>query len=168
MNACLAPPALILALLSPGDLDALCRAALTSEAGRNGVAPAAYVFILALNGLLETPCYWAAGRMLGRASRTIALQVVILDLATHPIVSFGFPYGAETQGLSLLTMLVSAEAFAFTVEAGLLRLVWGYPWPLAILASTAANLVSWQAGAALYDAGLAALLPSGDPASTAF
>jgi hypothetical protein len=158
VNECFAPFYLLLGLAAPDRLGLMCRAAQAAAAETNDVSLSAYAAVFLLNCLLEAPAYWLAGRKLGRSHREIAGQVVLLNLATHPLVYYGFPHVASTAEWSWLTMVTLCEIFAFTMEAVLLRIVWRYSWPMAIFASTAANFTSWQTGALLYDAGMDELL----------
>lgn len=158
MNDCLAPLAMVVRLAAPNQLEPICSALQNASALPNAVSLLAYPLIFLLNCLMETPSYWLAGRAQGRSPRQTVLQILVVNLTTHPLVYYVFPYTAWLAGATLLTLVALSEAFAFTVEAALLRGVWRYPWRLAILASTAANLTSWQLGAVLYDAWLADLL----------
>jgi hypothetical protein len=145
----------MLGLFAPGKIDATCRALQMSAADTAGaVGLPAYGFVFLVNWLLEAPAYGIAGRVMGCSPRTIASQIVGLNLATHPIVYFALPALAERQGWTLLTLASVSEGFAFAAEAALLRAVWNYPWRAAAAASFFANLTSWWAGAYLSGTGL--------------
>lgn len=98
----------------------------------------AWALAFALTQLVEMPIYRALARVRWR-------RAFVLSLVTHPVVWFGFPLLYDHAYLTWSQMLWLAEAFAYTVEAALLR-GYGVPWPRAIVASIAANTASVVAG----------------------
>ena len=84
----------------------------------------------------------------------ILKQVLVLNLATHPIVFFVFPYFLEKTGSDIFTYIWTAEFFAFAIEAMILKLYYRYSWRSAVWASGLANLFSWSVGIWLQTLGL--------------
>jgi len=68
-----------------------------------------------------------------------------LSLVTHPIVWYVFPPLCERAGLDWTQMLWLAEAFAYVVEAVLLR-AYGLRWWRALAVSIVANTASIAIG----------------------
>lgn len=93
-----------------------------------------WALALALTQLVEMPIYRGVARVRW-------WQACSLSLVTHPVVWYVFPPLGELAGLSFTHMLWLAEAFAYLVEAALLR-AYGVRWWRALAASIVANTAS--------------------------
>lgn len=71
---------------------------------------------------------------------------LIINLATHPIVYFGFPLLFSKLQYNYFQYLVVAEIFAPAIEALLLKKIYHFSWKIAITAAVLANLFSWTIG----------------------
>lgn len=91
-----------------------------------------------LTQVVEMPIYRALAPV--RWARAFSLSLV-----THPVVWYVFPPLCEAAGLSWGQMIWLAEAFAYLVEAAMLR-GYGVRWPRAIAVSCLANTASVVAG----------------------
>jgi hypothetical protein len=143
---CYTPLVVIKAAFASNQLDALCLASLKNIVTRNQISLGSYLLIFAATILLESPIYFLAGKYCGQTIRRICGQILLLNLATHPIVTWIIPPLAEGWRLDGLTTVLISEIFAPIVEAILLRKVYKYTRPIAILAAILANLCSWWLG----------------------
>jgi hypothetical protein len=100
-----------------------------------------WLLAFALTQLVEMPVY----RALARVTWARAFS---LSLATHPIVWYVFPLLYERAALGWGATLWLGEAFAYLVEAALLR-AYGVSWLRAIAVSCAANTASLVVGEVL-------------------
>ena len=110
-----------------------------------------YLGLFGLTCLMELPVYglvYERRRDLVSRWRFLGL-VLALNLATHPLVYFGFPSFWAAAGGSRAQMVASAELFAPLVEAGILASLDRARWKRAIVAAFLANLVSWWLGSLL-------------------
>jgi hypothetical protein len=153
-DLCFTPPNVILGFVDPAALAATCAAIQNVGASATSTALPAYMAVFAINALLEAPAYGIAGYLNKQTPSTILGQILILNIATHPIVYYLFPLFAGHAAWTLLTLAGTSEAFAIVVEAALLKIVWNFSWSAAAFASLAANLTSWWVGAYLAEAGL--------------
>lgn len=101
-----------------------------------------YLYVFLQSNLLEWPLYlpffaWRARRF---SWVEAAIVVTMMNSVTHPIVFFGL----MNLKLSYLQNILLAEAFAIVAEAAFLRWFLRDRWAPCLLASAAANLVSWQ------------------------
>lgn len=95
-----------------------------------------WAIAFAITQLVEMPIYrWLAPTSWPRA--------FALSLVTHPIVWFAFPLLYPTLGWTPMMWL--AEAFAYLVEAAMLR-AYGAPWKRALAVSVIANTASIVVG----------------------
>jgi hypothetical protein len=97
-----------------------------------------WLLAFALTQLVEMPLY----RALARVTWARAFS---LSLATHPAVWYVFPLLYERAALGWGATLWLGEAFAYLVEAALLR-AYGVDWLRAIAVSCAANTASLLVG----------------------
>lgn len=97
-----------------------------------------YLKVFILTCLLEFPFYFVC---LGRRA---FIATLILNLATHPMVSFGIPY--LMRGEDYYLCLWVGEVFAPALEGFLLGYVWKVKWTRAVSIAILANLVSWWVG----------------------
>ena len=70
----------------------------------------------------------------------------LMNIATHPIVSWFFPWLMNTLQRPTSNYILLSELFAPLAEAILLRYVFKLSWRLSLLASIFANIFSWWAG----------------------
>jgi hypothetical protein len=143
---CYAPDSVFQALVLPDSLSTVCLAVLTSDAVRSHSSFLFYLLIFSLTCLLEAPFYFAAGRLMGRSVRESAKQILLLNLATHPIVFWVIPFAMELLGKNIMAYVLTGEVFAPVVEALILQFWARYPWKYAWITAIAANLFSWWFG----------------------
>jgi len=107
-----------------------------------------YLKALLLTLILEAPFYrWC---LEGRSAKAFLTALVLCNLATHPMVFYGFPALATTWQIPTYINLLVSEIFAPSVEAILLLIVWGVrPWK-ASASMFAANFFSWWMGGILW------------------
>jgi hypothetical protein len=105
-----------------------------------------YLGIFLMTCFLESIFYFLVGKWRKLTIPKIIEQILILNLATHPVVFFVFPYFVEGAGSDVFTYIWTAELFAFVIEALILKYRYRYSWALAILTSGLANLFSWTVG----------------------
>jgi hypothetical protein len=107
-----------------------------------------YFKALFLTLILEAPFYrWC---LEGKSVQAFFAALILCNLATHPMVFYGFPSLAATLGIPTYFNLLMSEIFAPVVEATLLCFAWGVrPWK-ASLTMFAANLFSWWMGGLLW------------------
>jgi len=70
---------------------------------------------------------------------------LLVNLSTHPLVVFLFPWLAEGMGLSVGVVLFFSEIYAILFEAAVLRHFKGGQWK-PWLATFTSNLISWGLG----------------------
>ena len=131
-----------------------CGLVLGTSISSNQVTFFAYLQFFLLTCFLESIFYFFFGKLQKLTSLKILKQIFILNLATHPIVFFIFPYFLEKAGSDIFTYIWSAEFFAFIIEALILKWYYHYPWKRAVWASGLANLFSWSVGVWLQAVGL--------------
>ena len=81
-----------------------------------------------------------------KLARSLAL-VLILKLATHPLVTFVFPVAGAALGLGTAAAIIIKESFAPLVEALILRRGSNLSWTASAALAVTANLFSWWLGA---------------------
>jgi len=108
----------------------------------NAISFTEYAKAFALTLLLEVPILALFSKHLKR----LPLTALLLNLATHPMVYFGFPKLSQILALPYAQMLLAAELFAPTIEAFLLIRYFQWTKVQAISASIFANLASWWIG----------------------
>ena len=162
---CWTPLGLANYLFAQSQLSRECSAAMNSPARFVTVPLAQYASVFALTCLLESPFYaWGFGLLM--PSRSSALRrdlmkskrasvhystsaLILSNLATHPIVFFGFPWVMSRFHASYGQMLLGAETFAPVVEWLLLWRFFGMKASRAAIVSITANPFSWWVGALL-------------------
>ena len=97
-----------------------------------------WVLAFALTQVIEMPIYRALAPVGWR-------RAFLLSAATHPAVWYVIPPLCECAGLRYAQLVWIAEAFAYTVEAAMLR-GWGLRWWRAIAVSAIANTASFATG----------------------
>lgn len=103
-----------------------------------------YLAVFALTILLELPFYYA---MLRDRPILKRLQwIFLINLATHPLVGYGFPYLFKQLNSTVGACLLASEIFAPVVEALLLFAGAKMPLVRAFAISLAANIFSWWVG----------------------
>lgn len=95
--------------------------------------------------ILEFPLYYLLLKNIKNFKQLLAINL-ILNIATHPMVFFGFPYLLAFFDADYRTYLVVAEIFAPLTEALVLILVYKISWARAFTVATIANLISWGIG----------------------
>ncbi len=123
-----------------------CGLVLGMDITRNQTTFLYYLGFFLLTCLLESGFYFISGKIQKLQNLKIIEQILVLNIATHPIVFFVFPYVLEKAGANIFTYIWIAEYFAFAVEAIILKFRYRYSWKLAIQTSGLANLFSWTAG----------------------
>jgi hypothetical protein len=144
LQECYGPLSLLKATFAPGSLDAACIAALRSKSVPTHSSFAGYLFYFALTCALEAPFYSALGRAKGLKPRTWLGQILVLNLATHPLVFWGFPWFFSLKNQSMFRTVLAAELLAPLVEAALLRFAFKSSWTISIAVAFLANLFSWS------------------------
>lgn len=129
--------------VQPDHLEPTCRYVLQSVADLPGdLRVTTYLGYLGMTILLELPVFLVLRRLVA-AARPTAVDVVILNLISHPLVVWILPRWMF--GATFAAYLSTAELIAVTMEAGVLVL-WGLRWRRASFLSLAANFFSWGAG----------------------
>ena len=113
------------------------------------MTPPGWPAAFALTLLLEAPFY--APTLAGSFGARTPLVILLLNLATHPIVWFVFPYTSPWW-----TGFAAAELFAWLAEAALVAALSRTPLSRAPIASDRAALVALSANA--FSAGVGLLL----------
>lgn len=153
LNACFSPLSLVIAFFRPAHLDPICAAVLFEQTHPAYVRLARYLIYFSATCVLEAPFYWvaSAGRQTLTTGRRVA-QIIILNLATHPAVTWLFPAIFSAMNRPYRDTLFFSESFAWIVEALILRFAYKYEPARAVVASISANLFSWWAGLYLIEA----------------
>ncbi len=99
-----------------------------------GIGIGAYLLFFALTCLFEWPWYRKP------------VRVLFLNLLTHPLVVWGWPVLIRNLGGGYGTYVLTAEAFAPTLEAWALHRIWKVPARRAVWIALGANLFSWLVG----------------------
>lgn len=94
--------------------------------------------------LIEAPVYFFALRFL--AFKTKLKLVLSVNLATHPIVFYLFPWVLMHWHLNYGAYVLSAEIFAPLVEGLMIWKIFKVPASAAFAAAFAANIISWWLG----------------------
>ncbi len=131
-----------------------CGLVLGTNISFNKASFAVYLQFFLLTCLFESIFYFYFGKLQKLVLPQILKQIFVLNLATHPIVFFAFPYFLEKMGSDVFTYIWTAELFAFTIEALILKFHYHYCWRKALGASGLANLFSWTVGIWLQTLGL--------------
>lgn len=131
-----------------------CGLVLGTEVGQNHATLLFYLGIFLLTCSLESIFYFISAKTQKLKNSKIIEQILVLNLATHPIVFFIFPLVLEKTGSRIFTYIWTAELFAFAIEAILLKFRYRYSWTVAILTSSLANLFSWSVGIWLQEINL--------------
>jgi hypothetical protein len=95
---------------------------------------AAWIAAFLVTQAIEMPLY----RMLAPVSWWYAAS---MSTVTHPLVWFIIPPLCYSAGCNYLQMIITAELFAWSVEAAMLR-GFGVRWPRAVATSLVANAAS--------------------------
>lgn len=145
-GACLAPNVLF-DFYTNRQLELECTVLLSSSETPVSMSLLTYVSTFAwtcgLEALVYLPLLLARKNKLTRA---LAL-ILILNLATHPLVTFVFPMFGQGLGLNMASAIVLKETFAPLVETLILRRGSNLSWSEAAALAVAANLFSWWLGA---------------------
>ena len=117
-----------------------------------------YLSAFGLTCMVEAPFYLAAFRLsnarLGKKPvpmtlRRMLMAIVTINLATHPMVVFGFPALFAAHGRPLGEAMLGGEIFAPVTEAMLLLWAFDVPSRRAWIGAVTANLCSWWLGSLL-------------------
>ena len=141
MIDCLTPWMLILNLFQSHQ----CAEIYNSSLPTDPVSLQIYLPYLFKTFILEFPVYYLFLRKDFKLPKIIFLNF-ILNIATHPMVFFGWPSLLSLFDANYLTYLVIAEIFAPTVEAAILVAVFKMNLRQAVIAGLSANLLSWSIG----------------------
>ena len=141
--SCLSPVSILLAIIKRDALDTGCYFVLFSPTEMSNPRIGQYLFYFGMTLLLETPIYWFASRQTYFAR---IAQILILNLATHPLVIYGFPFFMSLLDRPHWETVFLSEMFAWILEALLLTRFFGYSTGRAVKISMSANLVSWWVG----------------------
>ncbi len=106
-----------------------------------------YLKYFGMTLLLEGPIYFLGLTMLPWPKRLLA--IVVVNLATHPIIFYIFPLILSRFDATYSTYLLTAEIFAPVVEALLLWKLFKLSPSKAFSIAIAANLISWWLGVLL-------------------
>lgn len=136
--------------VAPDQLSPACQLVLSQKWLPDEFDPLIYGLYFGSTLLLELPIYllFLRRRVGGGFQTKWLLDVLILNLLTHPFVVLGLPLMIVNSSYALY--LTCAETIAVLVEATYLRLR-GYPLRWSLGVSLAANLFSWHAGRYLID-----------------
>jgi len=146
---CYSPWSILKYFFYHGGLDDVCWTILQSPTTSGEGNLIAYVAVFLLTCSLEAPIYFLAAHKWKFKPHQTLHQILVLNLATHPLVYWVFPRVMEALEWRAAYMVTSAEVFAIVTEALLLKYCWKYSWRWAWGASLIANLFSWWAGSLL-------------------
>jgi hypothetical protein len=105
-----------------------------------------YLKVLATTCALELPIYLLILVNRSALMLKVVLAAILVNIASHPLVYFGFPWLSIQLGLSYAPMLASAEVFAPALEIVLLLFCFQFSKTRASVGAVAANLFSWWVG----------------------
>lgn len=144
---CYAPPAVLGQLLNASWVTPACKEFLADKTlnGVFGFTGKDYAFALLLTILIEAPFYYFALRKKLKLDQ-IALYMVTLNLATHPLVLIAMPQFFALAEFPKITAILVGELFAPAFEGLMLWRMAGLPASRAFGFAFLANLVSWTAG----------------------
>lgn len=144
---CYAPPAVIGYLANAGWVAPSCREFLSDRtlSGVFGIAGKDYALVFLLTVCLEAPIFFFGLRNRLKVDQ-IAVYVVALNLATHPLVMVGLPQFFALAEYPKITAILVGELFAPAFEGIMLWRMAGLPAGRAFGFAFLANLVSWTAG----------------------
>ena len=150
LNYCYSPLSLLISYLHSESMNTSCRVLLEDTTPPANLALWMYLGLFAMTCLLEAPIYWLGlQRQLG-VRKTIG-AIFLVNLATHPAVTWIFPWIFAQTSLLTRDYLLVSEFFAIVVEAALLIRPFRISVNWAFFISCCANLFSWWTG--LYVAG---------------
>lgn len=119
-----------------------CRILLEPPMSVNFPAWRTYLGLFGITCILEGPIYWAFFRSL-LSTKRILQAILLLNLATHPLVTWGYPWIFMSRKFLVRDYLLAAEFSAIAIEALLLMTIFKTGKGRALLSSFAANLFSW-------------------------
>lgn len=166
-NMCVTPWGLFYHILIGYDGENICFNYLNSTVVIDPVGALTYIKYFLTTLFLEFPIYYwllrnqtlILSKNLGQRLpqsflrfnqlRKIIVTSILINLATHPIVFFVFPYMSGKGDWTFTTYLLVAEVFAPIVEAVILKFLFKLPVQKAAMAAILANLFSWTVGVLL-------------------
>lgn len=126
-------------------MSAACRMLLDDSPIPQTMSLDLYVQIFLLTCLLELPIYWRfTRRQLGAFN--VFRMLLTLNLATHPAVTWLFPWIFSKTDLMVRDYLLVSELFAIVVETIIITSIYKVRLPKAFVVSLFANLFSWWVG----------------------
>jgi len=148
-SQCFSPWALVQWELSSHYLKDSCTLALDLPAISQMISLPVYLKLFATTCLLEAPYYYfGAPTSITRNKRLV--QIILLNLATHPIVTWLFPWVLAKWGSTYGTSIVIEENFAWITEGLILIGFYRYSWRRGFSLSFFANMTSWWLGLFIF------------------
>lgn len=141
---CVSPGGLIFYLFNTMGTNSHCTEIYLSMVQATDLSFWGYLPFLLGTILFEAPIYYFGLTELSRKQRLLA--ILILNLATHPIIFFVFPLVLERYQATYSVYLTSAEIFAPVVETLILWKGFHVNVKRAFWISITANLISWWLG----------------------
>lgn len=144
LQQCVTPPLIWQFFSGDSGISLACQSLLMfpTEATRMGVWT--YLGVFVLTCVLETPFYFYG--LTGLPARRRGLAIFALNLATHPLVTWGWPFLFAKLGRSYGELVLASEIFAPLVEMLILHFAFHQSWRRSALVAIAANLFSWWVG----------------------
>jgi hypothetical protein len=142
---CFSPLSLLTSYTNAESMDAVCRVVLEDQVYPSSMKVWVYCTLFVLTCFLEAPIYWLGlHRELGRSKTLWAIFIV--NLATHPVVTWGFSWGFSHSNFLVRDYLLVSELFAIAVEGFILMKFFRVGSLKAFSVSFVANLFSWWVG----------------------
>jgi hypothetical protein len=148
--SCITPLAIAQYFSLSSELPARCLTVLGQTCYIPAISPTKYALLFLGTVLFEIPIYFAFLRKKVPIG-SLVLWTLILNLATHPAVSFLIPRICAATESRLVDYVLWAEIFAPVVEALLLWKIARVNLGRAAVAALIANLLSWWAGIVLLE-----------------
>ena len=140
---CYSPYSVIQYWVARPTLDEECLALLSAPTWIPDLPLSEYLLYFIITCALEAPFYMAM-RQISWQRRVAA--IFILNIATHPLVTFFWPVFLDRWDFTTAGMITTAELFAPLTESLILWLGFKVPAARAFLFAFLANLVSWGLG----------------------
>ncbi len=147
---CFSPVSLWQSFYDHSSLTLLCQVILEAPAHKQSVAGQAYLLLFVATWLLEAPVYGILLRNTIDGPSKLLQLTFILNLATHPLVTWGMPFVFNLLGGSNRLYLLTSELLAPLVEALLLHFVFNLNWTPSLWIAAITNLFSWWTGVYLF------------------
>ncbi len=126
-------------------MTAMCRMALEWKVSAQSMGLGAYLGLFILTCLLEAPIYWL-GLRLRLSTLRIIWATFFLNLASHPTITWIYPWIFSHSHLLVRDYMVISEISAIVIEGALLVGIYKISASRAYCISFLANTFSWWVG----------------------